>query len=182
MLGAGIKSYAATADNETNNKNIEFSAYFKNENNEHVDKISQSIKNTSIKLYAGIKVKNDGYFNGSIQISDSNFKVKNNILSKYVEKIEENKISLNQINAGESVEIELEVEPIILDTLSPEMLSAESSLTLSGTYMETTYKGLDINATRKVSLNLVIDENAKSSLSTEIITNKVLALNGENKE
>lgn len=181
VLGAGIKSYAATADNETNNKNIEFSAYFKNENNEHVDKISQSIKNTSIKLYAGIKVKNDGYFNGSIQISDSNFKVKNNILSKYVEKIEENKISLNQINAGESVEIELEVEPIILDTLSPEMLSAESSLTLSGTYMETTYKGLDINATRKVSLNLVIDENAKSSLSTEIITNKVLALNGENK-
>ena len=181
VLGAGIKSYAATADNETNNKNIEFSAYFKNENNEHVDKISQSIKNTSIKLYAEIKVKNDGYFNGSIQISDSNFKVKNNILSKYVEKIEENKISLNQINAGESVEIELEVEPIILDTLSPEMLSAESSLTLSGTYMETTYKGLDINATRKVSLNLVIDENAKSSLSTEIITNKVLALNGENK-
>lgn len=180
-LGSGIASYAASLDNSTNNENIEFSAYFKNEKGETVESISPSIKAQDLKLYAQITVKNEGYFNGTIEILDSNFNVKNNKLSDSISSIEGNKINLNQINAGSTVEIELDIEPIISEKISSEMLAKESTVKLTGTYMENTYKGLSIEAEKNVKLDLKVDETAQAELSTEIVTNKVFSINGENK-
>ena len=61
VLGLGLKSYALESSSTTNNKNIEFSAYFKNERGEKVEKLQTSIKNEKLKLYAEITVKNEGY-------------------------------------------------------------------------------------------------------------------------
>ena len=180
-LGSGIASYAASLDNSTNNENIEFSTYFKNEKGESVESISPSIKSQDLKLYAQITVKNEGYFNGAIEILDSNFNVKNNKLSDSISSIEGNKINLNQINAGSTVEIELDIEPIISEKISSEMLAKESTVKLTGTYMENTYKGLNIKAEKNVKLDLKVDETAQAELSTEIVTNKVFSINGENK-
>lgn len=180
-LGSGIASYAASLDNSTNNENIEFSAYFKNEKGETVESISPSIKAQDLKLYAQITVKNEGYFNGAIEILDSNFNVKNNKLSDSISSIEGNKINLNQINAGSTVEIELDIEPIISEKISSDMLAKESTVKLTGTYMENTYKGLNIKAEKNVKLDLKVDETAQAELSTEIVTNKVFSINGENK-
>lgn len=143
-LGSGIASYAASLDNSTNNDNIEFSSYFKNDKGEKVESISPSIKAQDLKLYAQITVKNEGYFNGAIEILNSNFNVKNNILSDSILSIEGNKINLNQINAGSTVEIELDIEPIISEKMTSDMLAKESTVKLTGTYMETTYEGLNI--------------------------------------
>lgn len=181
MLGSSIVSYAMGLDSSTNNENIEFSAYFKNTNGERVTNITESIKKSDLKLFAEIKVKNEGYLNGAIEIENSNFKIKNNILSNVVTSIEGNKVNLNQINAGETVEIELDIEPIISETLNVEMLAKDTTVKLTGTYMETTYKGLNIEASKTVNLKLKADETAQAELETEVITNKVFSINGENK-
>ena len=182
VLGSNLISYAAESNNLTNNKNIEFSTYFKNSKGEKVDKLEASIKEEEIKLYAEITVKNEGYLtNTALELQNSNFKIKNTILSNSIASIDGNKVNLKQINAGETETIELKVEPAIGDTLTADMLLQASDLKLTGTYMETSYKGLKIEATRNVSLSLQADQSASAELATEIITNKVLAINGENK-
>ena len=182
VLGTNLISYAVNLDSATNNENIEFSVYFKDENGERVDKTTKSIKDENLKLYAEIKVKNEGYFtNGIIEVQDSNFNIKNEKLSNEITNIENNKIYLNQINAGSTVEIELNIEPKTLENINPDMLTKESAIKITGTYMEETYKGLDIEATKTVNLNLNIDESAQAELETEIITNKIFSINGTNK-
>lgn len=181
MLGSTIVSYATNLDSTTNNANIEFSAYFKDAEGDRVNEINECIKREDLKLYAEIKVKNEGYLNGIIEIANSNFKLKDNISSNSILSIEENKINLNQINAGETVELELDIEPTISEKIASDMLSKETTIRLTGTYMETTYKGLDIEAEKTVKLNLQIDETAQAELQTEIITNKVFSINGQNK-
>ena len=39
VLGSNLKSYALESDSATNNRNIEFSTYFKNEKGEKVEKL-----------------------------------------------------------------------------------------------------------------------------------------------
>lgn len=182
VLGSNLKSYALESNSATNNRNIEFSTYFKDEKGERVEKLQTSINKENLRLYAEITVKNEGYLrDAALELKDSNFRIKNNILSNSIASIEENKVNLKQINAGETVTIELEIEPAIGETLTEEMLVKASDLTLTGKYMETSYKGLSIDSTKNVTLDLQSDESAKAELNTEIITNKVFSIDGENK-
>ena len=59
VLGSNLKSYALESDSATNNRNIEFSTYFKNEKGEKVEKLQTSINKENLKLYADITVKNE---------------------------------------------------------------------------------------------------------------------------
>ena len=182
ILGSNLISYAAEANNSTNNKNIEFSAYFKNAKGEKVEKLDTSIKNEDLKLYAEVTVKNEGYLaNATLELQNSNFNIKNTILTDSIASIDGNKVTLKQINAGATVSVELAIQPIIQDTLASDMLTKESELKLDGTYMETSYKGLKINATQKVSLNIQADQDATAELTTEVITNKIFSIDNENK-
>ena len=173
VLGSNLISYAAETNGTTNNKNISFSAYFKNEKDEKVENLTASIKNENLKMYAEITVKNDGYFNGELELQNSNFNLKKDISSKWVESIDGNKVKLKQINAGDNAIIELNIEPIITDTLEADMLVKASDLNLTGKYMETSYKGLKIDATKQVNLDLQADQNTSAELTTDIITNKI---------
>lgn len=182
VLGSNLKSYAAESNSTTNNRNIEFSTYFKNEKGEKVEKLQTSIKKENLKLYAEITVKNEGYLcDAALELQNSNFKIKDNILSNLIASINENKVNLKQINAGETAVVELGIEPAIGGTLTEEMLIEASDLKLTGKYMETSYKGLSIDATKSVTLDLQADENATAELNTEIITNKTFSIDGEDK-
>lgn len=181
VLGSNLITYALTLDNTTNHQNIEFSAYFKNEKGEITDKLQTSIKSENLKLYAEVTVKNEGYLNGVLELNNNNFNIKNNILSDSIESIDGNKVILKQINAGTKAEIELDIEPIISDTTNTEMLLNASELKLTGKYMETSYKGISIEATKLVTLNLQADTSAAAELETDIITNKIFSINGTNK-
>ena len=59
---------------ETNNHNVEFSAYFIDENGEKTN-ISEKSINEQEYLYVDVTVKNEGYFNGTIKLSNSNFNI-----------------------------------------------------------------------------------------------------------
>ena len=177
-FGAGLISYAA---NNAATENIKFSANFIDENGNKVNTIDQSSRNTSLRLSVSIAVENEGYFNGAIELQDSNFKIKNTILSDAISSIEENKVNLKQINNGEVVNIELEIEVQEPESISVDMLTKTSTLKLTGTYMQSEAKELNVDLSTNVTLKIVADEEIKTELETSIITNKVMEVSGENK-
>ena len=50
VLGSNLLTYSSDISDETNNPNVEFSAYFKNEANEKVDSLEKSIKSERLLL------------------------------------------------------------------------------------------------------------------------------------
>lgn len=163
-VGVGFISLAAE-DISTNHRNIEYTAELKSEK----------------LLTLTVTVKNEGYFNGEITLENSNFKFKNSI-SEYVNKIEENKIILNQINAGTTVNIDVDIEPIEDDNLDVGLLTAESNLKLTGIYKDSTQKDINIEATRKVKLEYIENSNEDNVENTaDVITNKIIKVNDEEK-
>lgn len=163
-VGAGFITLAAESSS-TNHKNIEFTAELKDEN----------------LLTLAVTVKNEGYFNGEITLENSNFKLKSTE-SEYVNKIESNKITLNQINAGATASFDVAIEPVKDDFLDAGLLKVVSDLNLTGIYRDSTEKDIDIKATREIKYEYQennTEENIENGL--DIITNKIFNLNGEEK-
>lgn len=180
FLGSSLISYAV--DNiSTNHKNIEFSAYFKNDQGEKVTSIDRTSSTQDILLYLSISVKKEGFFNGQVELTNSNFNIASSE-SEYVSKIEGNKVYLNQINAGTTAEIELKAKTIENNSIDLNKLSVESDVTLTGIYRDSTEKNIEINSTKNVVLNLVETNTADSiENSVSVLTNKVTKISGEDK-
>ena len=185
VLSSEIISYAAdimTLDTATNNKNVTFDTYFKDGNDNVVSSKSESI-DTETSLYIRISVKNDGYFNGAITLEKSNFIIRNEILSEAINKIDENTVTLNQINSGETVEFELKIKPLKEETINSGLLTMPSDVTINGIYRNSQERDINITSTRQVKLILAspYSENEGMDIRNSIITNKVYEINGEKK-
>ena len=180
-LGLGLISYAADNSIETNHKNVEFDVYFKNSEGEKVDTLERTSDITDISLYLSIGVQREGYFNGEIELSNSNFNIESSE-SKYVSRISNNNVTLNQINAGETAEIELKIKPDEEEVIDKNKINCESILKLTGIYRDSTERDIEIEAERTVNLTL-IENNNNDSLenSINIITNKIVKISGEDK-
>ena len=109
---------AVSAGTATNNRNVTFDSYFKDNEGAIVPNKEVSIDSNDVKLFIQVAVKNEGYFNGSISLDKSNFKLKDEIKNNIINKIEENTITLNQINSGETIEFEVGISPIKEDVIS----------------------------------------------------------------
>lgn len=188
LLGVNIASYAAEAingDGSTSHKNVEFMAYFKDENANKVSNKEVTTNEENLKLYVQVSVKNQGYFNGNITVDTANFKLKTDLLSSDINKIEGNTVYLNQIKAGETKEIQLAIELLKDDDFDLSLLKMDSKVSIKGIYRDSTEKDISISATKTVQLKLVSPynkDNTGSKLSQEVITNKVLNYNGEDKK
>lgn len=183
-VGTSTISYAiGVLTNETNNKNVKFVAYFKTAEGKKVDAKEEKIDNSDMKMYLGISVENAGYFNGNIEVLDSNFTLKNTNTSEKINKIENNKITLNQITAGESIELELGIEPKNENKIDSGLLNMESKIKLTGTYTDSNAKKIDIDSTREIKLILEdpYEEGKGLNINAGIITNKIYNINNENK-
>ena len=187
LLCADVVSYAIDAVNtekSTNNKNVEFVAYLKNENGEKVNSLDAKMNAEDLKLYFQITVKQEGLFNGNIVLSDANFKFKTDFSDNSINRIEENKIYLNQINAGETKEIEVGIQLLTDSKFDLDLISKESKIAIEGTYKDSTQKDIAISATRMIKINMVSPYSSAEEcikLSQEIITNKIAKYNGEDK-
>ena len=185
-LSSGIKTYALQLNSETNNPNVEFLAYFK-DGEEKVDSIDKSIKENDVRLYAEIKVKKEGYLKENsvkISIENNNFNIKDEILpsNTHIKSIEGNVVNLKQINNDETVKIELGITPIIKDEMPMGFLSQVTTVTMVGSYVYSrSDEGQVIKTDKLVSINYIPDETTGAELTTEIITNKVVSVNGSNK-
>ena len=109
LICADAVTYAASS---VGKDNCTISAYFIDENGNKNDKLETSISNENIKLGLDIKVSDQGYFNGEISLNNSNFQLNTNVQNEHINSISENKITLNQINAGDTIALELAIEPI----------------------------------------------------------------------
>lgn len=164
-IGMSIVSYAES-NVKTNHNNVEFDAQIKDNN----------------VLFLKVSILKDGYFNGEITLDDTNFNIAQVPENGYINKIEGNKIILNQINAGQTAEIELPVIVVKEEIYSLELLNKFSKITLTGTYKDSTEKDTRISSTKEVELKIE-ENNTKENIesSMEIITNKISTVNGEEK-
>ena len=179
VLGSNLITYAANkVETETKEPNVEFSAYFKNEAGEKVSTLEKGINKDSIKLYAKLYIKNEGRFNnGVIELQSNDF----NLISANKGIIKDNKINLNQIDVGQESEVEIVIEPIFPNKISPDML-LKATVALNGTYVSSeNAEGEIIDVKRDVSISYQVNENANPELYTEISTNKVFQTENGNK-
>lgn len=161
---------------KTNNHNVDFSAYFVNENGEKVDNISQNI-DLEEYLYVDIEVKDEGYFDGEIEIQNGNFVISEEILSSNISKISENKVTLKQINSGHKVTIKLALKAIKKEIIEISNLKQKSNIVLTGKYLNSRniekQDNIDITGMTYVELNWVSSENIEANLNAKVLTNYI---------
>ncbi len=186
VLGMQIISYAIDEIEKTNEENVLFSAYFLSDENNKESMLEKSMIDDNIRLCLEIKVNNEGYFNGKIQINNSNFKFKTDIENKYVNSITENGIVLNQIEANKHVILELNIIPIKENVYDLSLLNRKTDIEITGTYVTSSSKNKEIYDVRHVQLvlNSPYSNDTKENgleIDSQIVTNKVYEINGENK-
>lgn len=164
-VGVGLVSYAASSI-ATNHQNVEFDVQLKESN----------------ILSLIISVKKEGYFNGEIALENSNFCFVTDQNNDYINEIEKNKIVLNQLNAGTTAQIDLQIEPANEEIFDTGLLSAVSELHLTGIYRDSTQKDINIKASREVTYEYLESNTEENIESTaKVITNKVMKVSGEDK-
>lgn len=164
-IGISLVSYAQSSIS-TNHENVEFEAQIKDNN-------TLSLK---------VRVLKDGYFNGEITLEDTNFNISSIPENAYINKVEGKKITLNQINAGQTAEIELPITAKTEEIYNADMLNKLNKVTLTGTYKDSTEKDTAISSTKEVELKIQENNNQENiETSMEMITNKIATVNGEEK-
>ena len=181
FVGSSLISYAFD-DISTNNKNVEFGVYFKDDNGGQVSSIEKSVYSEDIKLGIHLKVKQQGYFNGKIELQNSNFTLKET-QNDYINKIEGNTITLNQINAGSEVELEIPIEIKREEDFNVGLLNMESVIKLNGIYRDSSQKDKEVESSKKVTLKVIPENKTPENIekTAKIITNKNLQVAGQEK-
>lgn len=179
-VGNSFISYAAE-ETSTNHKNVEFRAGFEDENGNLTQNIETKVDSKELTLWLQINVNKEGYFNGEVTINNSNFTLKQ-ADGSYVNRIEENTIYLNQINAGTTADIKVKIEPIQNEEYEIGLLTGATEVSVRGIYRDSTEKDINIKAERTISLKMTQDVN-KDNLQNDVqvITNKITKVNGEEK-
>lgn len=181
FVSNSLISYAL--DNiSTNNKNVEFGAYFKDADGNQVTSIEKSIYNEDAKLCLHLKVKQEGYFNGKVELESSNFTLKET-QNDYINKIEGNVLTLNQINAGSEVELEIPIEIQRQETFNIGLLDMESVVKLNGIYRDSSEKDKEVESSKKVDLKVIPENQTPENIEkvAKVITNKNLQVGGQQK-
>lgn len=188
ILGVNVVTYASELlhqTSETNYKNVEFTTYFKTETGDKIDMAQTPINTEGLKLYMQVAVKEEGYFQGAIEISNNNFALDTKKTSNVINKIDGNWITLNQINAGQTVEVEVGINPIKDNSIDQGLLSAITNVSLKGTYVSNKERQTPIDSTKNVQLILLspyTDEQNAMKLSSEVITNKLYQVEEKDSE
>ena len=180
LMMSDIVTYASS---DTGEENVIFEAYFENENGERTNQIEKSINSEDIRLHIKVEVKNEGYLNGQLELRNANFKFKQEEIEG-VNEITDNTIALKQINAGETLDIQVGLEVNLQEEVDLANFNQENSIVLTGSYKNAMQKESSIEKENKIKVALTApysEEEEKVKLDTRIITNKIYNINGENK-
>ena len=134
----------------SNNKNIEFDAYFKLDGtNKHSMEAEISAEQ---KLYVKVNVKNAGYLeNATISFENPNFSISKAFAQS--ENVKSVDYDNNQIESGKEVEIEIPVNFVRNDNMDLTYFSRETKLNLTGTYYDENEKERNIKSDINIRLN-----------------------------
>ena len=179
LVGANVISYAVDMV-ATNSDNVEFSAYFINENNEKVTDMESEINAENLKMQVEIAIKNEGYFNGEVLLENTGFKFKGESSSEYINKIEDKKVTLNTIKAGDTAVIDLGISFDDSNEFELSTLNGESEVKIRGTYVNSK-KDSEIKGTTKLHIDWKSPKDTKAKLETKVLTNSLYKVNETNK-
>ena len=179
LVGSDLVSLAINAE-EINNQNIEFKAYFAN-NNKSLD-TTAAIDKQDLKVIFELGVKKDGYLaNAKIELEENaNFKFQADTKSDYINSIDEKSITFKQINEGDTKIVEVGVKYTNLQEFNVDYLSKISTINLTGTYVNSKNSNTQIKGKAELKLNWTYPENINSKLSTEVLTNSAYNEDGIN--
>ena len=150
----------------TKHKNVEFDTYFV----EGESKTYEATKNIGEenKIIAQISVKEAGYLkNAKVEFLDANFNIINAINSIKVANVNENNISLNQIDAGEDIRIEIPFTFEHDEKISTEEFNKINTVKFTATYIDE--KGHENKIEKEILIRLKWTANAEAILESEIL-------------
>ena len=148
----------------TNHKNVEFNSYFNGESHNQ----TFDINSDDSKIYLKIKINSAGYLqNGTIEFLNTNFKLKDGITNENIQSIDikNNKISLNRLNNGSDITIELPIEILKNEDVSLDYFSKETITKFTGTYIDG--NGDENSIEKEVTNKLSWTGNAETELTIE---------------
>lgn len=167
-MGSGLISYAADEQNQ-----ITFNAQILDSEGKEVKEADIT---SELNLHLSIAVKEGNLKNVNLDLSNCNFKLKD-------------ESGIDQINAGETKELDFKIVARNDDQFKLDLLNMESKIKLTGTYSNDN-KTEEVNKEKTVSVKWnaqelynMDDETRKATkvLENEIITNKTYTIDGEEK-
>ena len=167
-MGSGLISYAANEQNQ-----ITFNAQILDSEGKEVKEADIT---SELNLRLSIAVKEGNLKNVNLDLSNCNFKLKD-------------ESGIDQINAGETKELDFKIVARNDDQFKLDLLNMESKIKLTGTYSNDN-KTEEVNKEKPVSVKWnaqelynMDDETRKETkvLENEIITNKTYTIDGEEK-
>lgn len=167
-MGSGLISYAADEQNQ-----ITFNAQILDSEGKEVKEADIT---SELNLHLSIAVKEGNLKNVNLDLSNCNFKLKD-------------ESGIDQINAGETKELDFKIVARKDDQFKLDLLNMESKIKLTGTYSNDN-KTEEVNKEKTVSVKWnaqelynMDDETRKATkvLENEIITNKTYTIDGEEK-
>lgn len=167
-MGSGLISYAADEQNQ-----ITFNAQILDSEGKEVKEADIT---SELNLHLSIAVKEGNLKNVNLDLSNCNFKLKD-------------ESGIDQINAGETKELDFKIVARNDDQFKLDLLNMESKIELTGTYSNDN-KTEEVNKEKTVSVKWnaqelynMDDETRKATkvLENEIITNKTYTIDGEEK-
>lgn len=180
MLGVyGSKALAAedTLENQetvTNNENVSFDAYFKDENGKITHTIREDINKQDLQLYVSVEVKRGYLKNATVQVlgennTQSNLNLKNSDEAEYIETIEEatNTINLKQLNGGTQIVLEVPVSASKEEAYNLSNFSMLNDIILTGTYVGD--NGKETKITKTIQTKNEWSGTASSVLEQQVI-------------
>lgn len=168
-MGSGLISYAADEQNQ-----ITFNAQILDSEGKEVKEADIT---SELNLHLSIAVKEGNLKNVNLDLSNCNFKLK------------EDESGIDQINAGETKELDFKIVARNDDQFKLDLLNMESKIKLTGTYSNDN-KTEEISKEKSVllewnseKLQTMDDETRKATkiLENNIITNKIYTIDGEEK-
>lgn len=138
VLGGEVIAYGGELEEQntkTNNSKVEFNSYF--DDGVH----GKEYKTTEEgKIFLNLKVKEEGYLKDIVvNFSNANFIIDSDkIKSEYVQKVNDNKdtITLNSINKGEEVTIEVPIKILNEEDVKADNFSKVTDIILTANYID----------------------------------------------
>ncbi len=182
LLSSGIIAYAQEGSDSTNNPNVQFSAYFKDAEENKATGVKVGY-NEELYLYLQLSVLNEGYFNGTLTIENSNFDIIAIENDSYINKVDGNKITFNQLNVGTTGEIKVKIKPTVSDRYDIDLLNMQTNLVLTGIYRDSNEEDIQINSTKDLTLSIVNKSSSNENVlnDAQVITNRILKVEGVEK-
>ena len=182
FFNVAVYATSAILDNQretTINKNVNFDTYF-NQDNGNTHYLICDVNSTNDSMRMNLSVL-EGYLKqAQIEIKDANYNIINILdASKKVQKTENNKIELKQINEGENVELAITIGNTTTETMNLLEISKDSKVILKAIYVDE--KGKEIEIEKEIMLNISWTGIYENEISSELVKHTNFIKEGKEK-